>query len=120
MCNKKGPPKLKGKLYEVVVRLSLLYGVENWRVKNSYIRKMHVAELGMLRWMCGHTRRDKIRNEVVRKKVRMPSDKMREASLRWFGHGKRRCADAPVRRCKRWDVGGTQRGRDRPKIYWKK
>ncbi|WMV40109.1 hypothetical protein MTR67_033494 [Solanum verrucosum] len=60
---------------------------------------MQVAEMRMLRWMCGHTRSDKIRNEVIREKVGVASvvDKLREVRLRWFGHVKRRCEDAPVR-----------------------
>lgn len=42
----------------------------------------------MLRWMCGLTRGDRVRNEIVREKVRVVSvvDKMREGRLRWFGH----------------------------------
>ncbi|WMV15452.1 hypothetical protein MTR67_008837 [Solanum verrucosum] len=74
----------------------------------------------MLRWMCGHTRSDKIRNEVIREKVGVASvvDKLREARLRWFGHVKRRCADAPLRRCEELVVDGTRRGRGRPKKYW--
>ncbi|KAG5581992.1 hypothetical protein H5410_052619 [Solanum commersonii] len=58
--------------------------------------KMHVAEIRMLRWMCGHTRSDKIRNEVIREKVGVASvvDKLREARLRWFGHVKRWCLSA--------------------------
>ncbi|KAG5591785.1 hypothetical protein H5410_042299 [Solanum commersonii] len=41
--------------------------------------------------MCGHTRSDRIRNEVIREKVGVASvvDKLREARLRWFGHVKR-------------------------------
>ncbi|KAG5586936.1 hypothetical protein H5410_047370 [Solanum commersonii] len=36
----------------------------------------------MLKWMCGHTRRNKIRNEVIKEKVGVApvADKMREAS----------------------------------------
>ncbi|KAG5586098.1 hypothetical protein H5410_046532 [Solanum commersonii] len=81
---------------------------------------MHVAEMRMLRWMCGHTRSDKIRNEVVREKVGVASmvDKLREARLRWFRHVKRRGADAPMRRCEGLVIEGTQRGRGRPKKYW--
>ncbi|KAG5610072.1 hypothetical protein H5410_021353 [Solanum commersonii] len=120
LCDKKIPPRLKGKFYRVVVRPALLYGVECWPVKNAHVKTMHVAEMRMLRWMCGHTRSDKIRNEVIREKVGVASvvDKLREARLRWFGHVKRRCADNPVRKCEGLVVEGTQRGRGRPKKYW--
>ncbi|KAL3343306.1 hypothetical protein AABB24_027051 [Solanum stoloniferum] len=120
LCDKKIPPKLKGKFYRVVVRPAMLYGAECWPVKNTHVHKMHVAEMRMLRWMCGHTRSDKIRNEVIREKVGVASvvDKLREARLRWFGHVKRRSADAPVRRCEVMVVEGTRRGRGRPKKYW--
>ncbi|WMV39928.1 hypothetical protein MTR67_033313 [Solanum verrucosum] len=120
LCDKKIPPKLKGKFYRVVVRPALLYGAECWPVKNAHVHKMHVAEMRMLRWMCWHTRSDRIRNEVIREKVGVASvvDKLREARLRWFGHVKRRSADAPVRRCEVMVVEGTRRGRGRPKKYW--
>lgn len=63
----------------------MLYGGECWPVKNSHIQKMKVAEMRMMRWMCGFTRRDKIRNEVIRDKVEVTSveDKMGETKLRW-------------------------------------
>jgi len=44
--------------------------------------------------------------------------KMREARLRWFGHVKRRCVYAPVKRCEKLDIMGSRRGRGRPKKYW--
>ncbi|KAF3627491.1 hypothetical protein FXO38_28728 [Capsicum annuum] len=81
---------------------------------------MKVAEMRMLRWMCGLTRRDRARNETIREKVGVTSVecKMREARLRWFGHVKRRGMDAPVRRCERLALDGFRRGRGRPKKYW--
>lgn len=37
--------------------------------------------------MCGHIRREKIKNEVIQNKGEWPSWlKMMEARLRWFGH----------------------------------
>lgn len=33
---------------------------ECWPVKNSHVQKMNVAEIRMLRWMWGHTWRDRI------------------------------------------------------------
>ncbi|KAF3634462.1 putative pre-mRNA-processing factor 6-like [Capsicum annuum] len=120
LCNKKVPPKLKGKFYRVVVRPALLYGAECWPVKNSHIQKMKVTEMRMLRWMCGLTRGDRVRNKTIREKVGVTSVecKMREARLRWFGHVKRRGMDAPVRRCERLALDGFRRGRGRPKKYW--
>ncbi|KAG5628443.1 hypothetical protein H5410_000160 [Solanum commersonii] len=44
-------------------------------------------------------------------------DKMREGRVRWFGNVKRRCKDAPVRRCERLAIAGLRRGRDRSKKY---
>ncbi|KAG5631502.1 hypothetical protein H5410_003219 [Solanum commersonii] len=39
LCDKKIPPRLKGKFYRVVVRPALLYGVECWPVKNAHVQK---------------------------------------------------------------------------------
>jgi len=50
----------------------------------------------MLRWMCGHTSSNKIRNEDIRNKMGVASvvEKMRKAKLRWFEHVKRRSINA--------------------------
>ena len=80
LCDRKVPLKVKGKYYKVAVRPALLYGSECWAVKHNHVKKMEVAEMRMLRWMCGLTRRDRIRNEEIRGKVgvAMIGDKMRE------------------------------------------
>nr|XP_016490784.1 PREDICTED: uncharacterized protein LOC107810509 [Nicotiana tabacum] len=119
LCDKKVPPILKGNFYRVVVRPAMLYGVEHWPVKNSHIQRIKVVKMRMLRWMCEHTRIDKIRNEDIRKKVGVApvDDKMWEARLRWLGHVQKRSLDAPVRRCEQLVVVGTRRGRGRPKKY---
>ncbi|PHT37180.1 hypothetical protein CQW23_24880 [Capsicum baccatum] len=74
----------------------------------------------MLRWMCGLTSGDRVRNETIREEVGVtPVEyKMREVRLRWFGHVMRRGMDAPVRRCERLALDGFRRGRGRPKKYW--
>jgi len=80
-----------------------------------------VAEMRMIHWMCNYTRMDKIRNEVIREKVRIAplEHKMRETRLRWFGHVKRRSKDTPVRRCEGMTLADCRRGRGRPKKNWK-
>ncbi|KAG5601598.1 hypothetical protein H5410_032968 [Solanum commersonii] len=71
----------------------------------------------MLRWMCRHSRRDKIINEVIRDRVGVVSvvDKMREARPEMVWALKRRGVDAPIRRCERLDIVGMTKGRGRPK-----
>ena len=53
---------------------------------------MEVAEMKMLRFAMGVTRKDKIRNEHIRStvKVEQLGMKMREGRLRWYGHVMRR------------------------------
>ncbi|VFQ79479.1 unnamed protein product [Cuscuta campestris] len=89
--------------------------------KKTHVSRLHAAEMRMLRWMCGKTRLDRILNEVIRRQVGMApvEDKLREARLRWFGHVRRRDADAPVRRCERITVIGGSRGRGGPRKNWK-
>ncbi|KAG5617122.1 hypothetical protein H5410_016946 [Solanum commersonii] len=53
----------------MVIRPTMLYEVECWSIKNSHIQKMKVAEMRMFRWMSGHTKRDKNKNEDLRDKV---------------------------------------------------
>ncbi|PHT35324.1 hypothetical protein CQW23_27124 [Capsicum baccatum] len=52
-------------------------------------QKLKVSDMKMLRWMCGLTRRDTVRNEIIREKKGVSSveDKIRKVRLRWFGHG---------------------------------
>ena len=116
------PLQLKGKIYKVVIKPALLYGVECWPTTKAQEHKMQVAETRMLCWMCGHTRLDKIRNEVIRNKVGLTSiaDKMRESRLRWFWHVQRRLSYAPVLRCEALALGDVRRGRGRPKKSWMK
>jgi hypothetical protein len=73
----------------------------------------------MLRWMGGHTRIDRIRNEVFRERfgVAKISNKIKEGRLRWFGHVKRRRTTAPVRAVEACVVEG-RRNRGRPKLTW--
>ncbi|VFQ71409.1 unnamed protein product [Cuscuta campestris] len=121
LCDPKISPRMKGKFYRSVVRPAMLYGAECLAVKKTHVRRLHAAEMRMLRWMCGKTRLDRVSNEVIRRQVGMApvEDKLREARLRWFGHVRRRDADAPVRRCERITVIGGSRGRGRPRKNWK-
>ncbi|CAH9075715.1 unnamed protein product [Cuscuta epithymum] len=74
------PTRLKGKFYRTTIRSALLYGVECCAVKQFHIQKMSVTKMRMLCWMCGHTRKDHVRNDTIRQMVGVApiEDKMRE------------------------------------------
>ncbi|XP_047984026.1 uncharacterized protein LOC125224642 [Leguminivora glycinivorella] len=74
----------------------------------------------MLRWMCGVTRLDRIRNEYVRGSlgVRDIADKMQESRLRWYGHVGRRPPDYVGNLALRFSIPG-KRGRGKPKTRWR-
>ena len=111
------PLKLKGKFYRTAIRPAMLYGTECWTAKGEHEHKLSVAEMKMLRWMSGHTRFDKIRNEDIRERVGVAPivEKMVESRLRWFGHVRRRPIEHPVRRVDEMEDGQRAKGRGRPK-----
>jgi len=121
LCDKQMWVRLKGKFYCMVIRPALIYGAQGWTIKKAQVQRMMVAEMRMIRWMCGYTRRDKVRNEAIRDKVGVASieHKLRETRLRWFSHIKRRSEEALVRRCERVTLADCKRGRGRPKKNWK-
>ena len=120
LCDRKVPVKVKGKLYKSVVRPALMYGMETLPMKKLNERKMEVTEMKMLRWMCGVTRNDRIRNEYIRgtTKVTEITNKIQEARLRWYGHVRRRDENYIGRRMLELEVPGRRR-RGRPKKRWR-
>ena len=80
---------------------------------------MEVAELKMVRWALGVTRKDRIRNEYVRgtAKIAKLGDKLRNARLRWYGHGQRREEGYVGKRMIEMAVPG-RRKRGRPRRRW--
>ena len=74
----------------------------------------------MLRWFCGHTRRDRVRNKAIRERVGVApiEEKLIQHRLRWFGHVQRRPPEEPVRSGVLKRVDKVKRGRGRPKLTW--
>ena len=120
LCDKKVPQKLKGKFYRTAIRPAMLYGAECWPTKWRHIQQLSVAEMRMLRWACGHTRRDRVRNVYIRDLVGVApiEEKLVQHRLRWFGHVQRRPPDAPVRSGVLLRADNVRRGRGRPNLTW--
>ena len=82
------------------------------------VTKKQVAEMKLLRFAMGMTRKDKIRNEYIRGtvKVEQLEMKMREGRLRWYGHVMRRDKEYVGRKIIEMELPG-KRKRGRPKRF---
>jgi hypothetical protein len=74
----------------------------------------------MLRWICGHTRKYRIRNDDIRDEFGIASiqEKLVQHRLRWFSHIQRRPPEAPVRISILNRPENTRRERGRPRQTW--
>ena len=54
-----------------MVRPAMVYGLETMAVTKKQVEKMEVAEMKMLRFAMGVSRKDKTRNEYIRGTVKV-------------------------------------------------
>ena len=112
ICDRRLPARVKGK----VVRSAMVYGLETVAVTKKQVEKMEVAEMKMLRFAMGVTRKDKIRNEHIRSTVKVErlGMKVREGRMRWYGHVMRRDQEYVGRKMMEMELSEKRR-RGRPK-----
>ena len=74
----------------------------------------------MLRWICGHIRRDRVRNDDIRDRLGVIpiKKKLIQHQSRWFGHVQWRPPEVPVRSGILRQDRNVKRGRGRPKLIW--
>ena len=120
LCDKRVPHKLKCKFYRTAIRPAMLYGVECWPTKRRHVLQISVAEIRMLRWICGHTRRDRVWNDDIRDKLGVApiEEKLVQHWLRWFGYVQWRPPEALVCSGIISQDSNMKRGRGRPKLTW--
>ena len=116
ICDRRLPARVKGKVYSSVVRPAMMYELETMAVTKKQVEEMEVAEMKMLRFAMGVTRKHKIRNEYIRSivKVERLGMKMREGRMRWYGHVMRRDQEYVGRKMMEMELPGKRR-RGRPK-----
>ena len=116
VCDKRLPARVKGKVYSSVVRPAMVYGLETVAVTKKQVEEMEVAEIKILRFDMGVTRKDKVRNEYIRGTVKVErlGMKMREGRLRWYGHVMRRDQEYVGKKVMEMELPG-KRKRRRPK-----
>ena len=86
LCDKKVPIKLKDKVYKTVIKPTMTYGAECWAIGKQDENRLHVAEMRMLRWIRGKTRKDHVRNQSIQEdaKVCQMSTFLRQKQLKFI------------------------------------
>jgi hypothetical protein len=112
--------KLKGKFYRTTIRPDMLYGAECWPTKRRHIEQLSDVEMRMLRWIYGHTRLDRVRNDDIHDGlgVALIKEKLIQHRLRWFRHVHWRPLETRVHRCIIRRDNNVKRGRGRPNLTW--
>ncbi|KAL7172389.1 hypothetical protein ACSBR2_031978 [Camellia fascicularis] len=74
----------------------------------------------ILRWMYVKTRKDRVRNEYIRKWIGVVpiEDKLKKNRLRLFSHIQWRPTETVVKRCDTVTVDGSVRRKGRPRLTW--
>ena len=120
LCDKKVPIKLKDKVYKTVIKPTMAYGAECWwvRKKDENII-LQVAEMRILRWIRGKTRKDHVRNQVIQEaaKICQMSTFLKQTRLNWYGHTNRREKHNLSRKMMDMVLPGKRR-RGQPRRRW--
>ena len=121
ICDRRLPARVKEKVYSLMVRPAMVYGLETVAVKKKQVEDMEIAEMKMLKFAMRVTRKDKIRNEYIRGTVKLEQlgMKMREGRLRWYIYVMRRDQEYVGRMVMEMELPGKReakkRKRGRPK-----
>ena len=109
----------EGNVYRRVVRPTMRYEAETRALKKAGGNRSEVADMIILRWMCGVRRLDKIRNERIRGTAEVGEipEKVQERKLTWYGHVMRREEHYVGRRAMEIKVQGIRKI-ERPKWRW--
>ena len=112
--------KTKTNIYNTIVKSTITYGSETWHLKSGTIHKLHSTEMDFWRRSARISRREKIRNTVIREKMKVKgslAEDIKTTQLRWFGHVKRMMEDRLPKKIYEWQPTG-RRKRGRPNITW--
>ena len=55
LCDRRMTIRFKENFYKTTIRPVMTYGAECWPIKKKHMHKMSVAEMRVLRWICGKT-----------------------------------------------------------------
>jgi hypothetical protein len=78
-------------IYNILIKSSLLYGSETWRITENNKRRVKATEMDALRRSSGISRKERIRNVTIRQQTGPENIKkdIEQNQLTWYGHVQR-------------------------------
>jgi hypothetical protein len=79
-------------IYNALIKSSLLYGSETWRLTENNTRRVEATEMVALRRSSRILRKDRIRNVTIRQQIGLEETIIKEIEqnqLTWYGHVQR-------------------------------
>lgn len=86
-CDKRMPPKLKGKMHTTVIRPTLTYSSRCWTMYQKYEQDLTAAEMKMMRMTMGVSKLDHIKSKQVRGSMHVKEsivEKIKRERIGWF------------------------------------
>ena len=109
----------KAKLINAIFLPTLTYQCQTWSLTKDLERKLVTCEMKCLRKAVNKTKRDKIRNEVIRDMAgaKPVLQHIKQQQVKWFGHITRMSINQPALRAYNTKYSGW-RARGRPRKRW--
>jgi len=79
-------------IYHALIKSSLLYGSETWRLTENNKRRVEATEMDALRRSSRMSRKERIRNVTIRQQIGLEETVIKETEqnqLTWYGHVQR-------------------------------
>jgi len=108
------------RFYNALIKSSLLYGAETWRLTENNKRRVEAAEMDALRRSSRISRKERIRNVTIRQQIGLEETIIKEIEqnqLTWYGHVQRMAVERLPKIALKWMPKQT-RTRGKPKKNW--
>ena len=107
-------------IYKSILESIVMYGVETCTVNLKHIKKLQAVEMDFWRRSARISRKDKIRNDEIIKRMGVKErilDVLERRKLQWYGHVRRMEEDRIPKMILEWEPEGKKR-RGRPMTTW--
>jgi len=107
-------------IYSALIKSSLLYGSETWRLTENNKRRVEATEMDVMRRSSRISRKERIRNVTIRQQIGLEETIIKEIEqnqLTWYGHVQRIAEERLPKIALKW-MTKQKTARGRPKKNW--